>query len=141
MQAIAEPESVLDAPLFPIYDAMNGLGGGAPKRSLPPGAGNLRYATDPLTFMLQNFDADTADSQTALATVLKLFFLFALGDFENLAPVISFPLLRSYFHFCRPFQDCRQVLKMNLKQKSTNCAQPSGKSRNVLAKATAFVSS
>jgi len=28
-----------------IYSAMNGLGGGAPKLSLPPGAGNPRYVT------------------------------------------------------------------------------------------------
>jgi len=48
MQAIAGPESDFD-PLcsqliLHIYTAMNGLGGGA-KLSLPPGAGNPRYAT------------------------------------------------------------------------------------------------
>jgi len=51
MQAIAGPESAFDAPFVPysFFASLlprTGWVGGAPKLSLPPGAGNPRYATD-----------------------------------------------------------------------------------------------
>jgi len=55
----------------------------------------------------------TADSQTALATALKLFFRFA--GFLNLASVISFPYFLQYsFHYCLSFRGCHQAWKMKL---------------------------
>ena len=47
-QAIAGPESAFDAPLFPTHSShlyCHERAGGAPKLSLPPGAGNPTYAT------------------------------------------------------------------------------------------------
>jgi len=50
MEAIAGLESAFDAPLFPTHSSHlcchERVGWGAPKLSLPPGAGNPRYATD-----------------------------------------------------------------------------------------------